>query len=166
MVGRKIGDYELISWLAQGGMGVVYRARQVTLNRLVAVKLLRSGTFATPEEIRRFLSEAQAAGRLEHPHIVPVFEVGEYEGRPFYSMALIHGKSLYEYLREGPLSSRQAVTYVAKVTTAMAYAHGCGVLHRDIKPQNILIDEHDQPRLTDFGLAKSVSDRADMTGLI
>ena len=160
---RYFGDYELLEELGRGGMGVVYKARQVSLNRLVAVKMLLSGEMAGTEEVKRFYSEAEAAGHLEHPHIVPIYEVGDHKGTHYFSMAYVRGRSLHELLRDGPLPAKKAAEYLAKVADAIAYAHDHGVLHRDLKPQNILIDEHDQPRVTDFGLAKRTGSESEMT---
>lgn len=149
--------------LGRGGMGVVYEARQVSLNRLVAIKMLLSGTMASDEEVRRFYSEAESAGRLAHPHIVSIYEVGEHAGTHYFSMAYVRGRGLNEILREGPLPAKKAAAYLVKVADAIAYAHSQGVLHRDIKPHNILIDEQDEPRVTDFGLAKRTDLHSEMT---
>lgn len=160
---RYFGDYELLEELGRGGMGVVYKAKQVSLNRLVAIKMLLAGTMASEEEVKRFYSEAEAAGHLEHPHIVPIYEVGEHQGTHYFSMANVRGRSLQELLRDGPLPPKKAAAYLAKVADAIAYAHSQGVLHRDIKPHNILIDEQDEPRVTDFGLAKRTDLQSEMT---
>lgn len=161
----KFGDYELLSEIARGGMGVVYRARQTSLNRLVAVKLILAGQLATRESLQRFRLEAEAAARLHHPGIVPIYEIGEFETQHFFSMELIEGASLAECLRDIAVD-KQAVPTVqreqehcvadlmARVARAIEFAHQHGVLHRDLKPSNILIDEEGLPHLTDFGLAK------------
>ncbi|MBL9139192.1 MAG: serine/threonine protein kinase [Verrucomicrobiales bacterium] len=152
---RHVGDYELIAEIARGGMGVVYRARQRSLGRLVAVKMLLGGEFAGPDEVRRFQREAEAAARLRHPNIVAIHEFGWWEGQRFLAMELIQGRSLADWVRDGPMPSRRAAGYLRAVAEAVAFAHAQGILHRDLKPSNVLIDAaSDQPRITDFGLAK------------
>jgi WD40 repeat protein/serine/threonine protein kinase len=160
---RCFGDYELLDEIARGGMGVVYRARQRSLNRLVAVKMLLAGEFASPEFVRRFRREAEAAASLQHPHIVAVHEVGEHAGRQFFSMELVEGQNLAEHVRAQPLTARRAAAWLKTIAEAVQYAHEHGVLHRDLKPSNILIDASDQPRITDFGLAKLVGPRSTAT---
>lgn len=152
--GRRFGDYELIEEIAQGGMGVVWKARQVTLNRIVALKMILTGRLAGQEEVRRFYIEAEAAAHLDHPGIVPIYEVGQHAGQHFYSMGFIEGQSLAEKLARGPLPPREAAELVKEVAEAISYAHQRGVIHRDLKPGNILVDQEGQPRVTDFGLAK------------
>ncbi|MFM9962660.1 MAG: protein kinase domain-containing protein [Planctomycetaceae bacterium] len=161
-VGRQFGNYELLEVIAQGGMGIVYRAWQRTLNRLVALKMMLESTNADPEACRRFRLEAESAAKLDHPGIVPIYEVGEHEGRHFFSMALIDGPSLAEQIsdkrsREEVFSPFQAASILVAVARAVAHAHGVGIIHRDLKPANILIDQTGQPRVTDFGLAKQLS---------
>jgi WD40 repeat protein len=151
---RYFGDYELIEEIGRGGMGVVYRARQVSLNRIVALKMILTGQLANDDDVRRFHGEAEAAAKLDHPGIVPVYEVGEREGQHYFSMGFVEGQSLARKLDQGLLPPREAAALIRKVAEAVAYAHGAGVIHRDLKPANILLDKHDQPRLTDFGLAK------------
>jgi eukaryotic-like serine/threonine-protein kinase len=160
---RRMGGYELIEELGRGGMGVVYRARQLALGREVAIKFLLHGVLAGDHAIARFRAEAEAVARLRHPHIVTVYEVGEERGRQFLSMELVRGRTLVERLREGPLPARQAASCLKKVAEALHYAHSRGVLHRDLKPDNVLMDEHDEPRVTDFGLAKLADTQAGIT---
>ena len=154
----RFAGYELISELARGGMGIVFRARQLDLNRIVAVKMILDGRFANCDDVRRFQAEAESAAKLDHPGIVPIHEVGEHEGRHFFSMAFVDGESLSQRLQRGPLEIDDASSMMADVADAVHYAHGQGVIHRDIKPGNILIDEGDRPRVTDFGVAKQLSD--------
>ena len=149
-----IGDYTLLEVIGRGGMGVVYRALQVKLGRDVAVKMIHENRPLNPENRHRFLAEAEANARLDHPGIVPVYEVSEFEGHPFFSMQLVRGETLADKLRRGPLPQREAARIMVDVCQAIAFAHSQGVLHRDIKPSNILIDGEGRVRVTDFGLAK------------
>lgn len=160
---KEIGDYEIIEELGRGGMGVVYRALQKSLNREVALKVVLRGNLAAAGELSRFRQEAQAAAQLSHPHIVPVYEVGDLDGRPYFSMKLIPGETLAQRLLAGPLPQREAAQLCQKMASAIVAAHAQGVLHRDLKPSNILIDELGQPHLTDFGLAKRMQDREGLT---
>jgi serine/threonine protein kinase/WD40 repeat protein len=161
---RYFGDYELLEEIARGGMGVVYRARQVKLNRLVAVKMILAGQLAGTAEVARFHAEAKAAANLQHPHIVAIHEVGEHEGQHYFSMDYVEGKSLADIVHENPLPARQAARYVQLIAGAIHYAHQHGTLHRDLKPSNVLIDTNDQPRVTDFGLAKRMEADSRLTG--
>ena len=160
---REFGDHELLEEIARGGMGVVYRARQVKLNRIVAVKMILSGQLASEQDIARFYTEAEAAAKLDHPGIVPIYEVGELEGQHFFSMGYVKGSSLAEKVKAGPMEPQKAAEYVRQVAEAIEYAHQHGVIHRDIKPSNILLTVKDLPRVTDFGLAKSVEGDSEMT---
>lgn len=157
------GDYELLSVIARGGMGVVYKARQKKLNRIVAVKMILSGQFADQQEIDRFYVEAEAAAKLRHPNIVAVHEIGEWQGQHFFSMDYIDGKSLGDLVRDQPLPPRQAADYVRRVAETVQFAHEQGILHRDLKPSNVLVDRRGEPYVTDFGLAKQMSGQSQLT---
>ncbi len=162
----RFGDYELIQEIARGGMGVVFKARHVNLDRIVALKMILEGQLAKPEDIDRFKIEAQAAAHLDHPGIVQVFENGVVDGRHFFAMAFVEGQSLAQRIENAPLSEHEAAAILLKITEAIDYAHQRGVIHRDLKPANILLDQAGNPRITDFGLAKR-SDRVSgltMTG--
>jgi len=159
----RLGNYELLEEIAQGGMGIVYRARQPGLDRIVAIKRIRSGHLASSNELQRFRSEAQAAAKLDHPGIVPIYEVGEQDGHHFFSMGFIEGQSLAQLLADHRPSVHESVRLLISVCDAMSHAHAHGVVHRDIKPSNILIDEQGQPHVTDFGLAKRIDDDPKLT---
>ncbi len=151
-----VGNYELLEEVARGGMGVVYKARQTTLGRIVAVKMIVSGRLANEQDVQRFQSEAQAAASLKHPNIVSIHEVGQHEGWHYFSMDYVEGHDLSTILRLNLLSAKTAATYVRQMAEAIHYAHQQGILHRDLKPSNILIDQQNQIHITDFGLAMRV----------
>jgi len=157
------GDYELLEQIGRGGQGVVFRARQKSLNRIVALKVIGLGHWATEAHLKRFRLEAEAAASLEHPGIVPIHEVGERDGSCYFSMKFVEGGQLDEVVRRSPMSIRQAVELIAKVARTVHYAHEHGILHRDIKPGNILLDQKGEPHLTDFGLARLVESESSVT---
>ncbi len=161
---RYFGDYEITREIARGGMGVVFRGRQVSLNRTVALKMILAGQFADDNDVKRFHTEAEAAANLDHPGIVPIYEVGQHEGQHYFSMGFVEGQSLSQRLAEGPLPSREAAELIRRVSEAIEYAHQRGVIHRDLKPANILLDQNGNPRVTDFGLAKKVQGDSGLTG--
>ncbi len=160
---RYFGDYELLTEIARGGMGVVYRAKQNKLNRIVALKMILAGQFASDEDIQRFYTEAEAAAKLDHAGIVPIFEVGQYQGQHFFSMGFVEGQSLSDRLRNGPLPPKEAAELLQRITEAIAYAHSQGVIHRDLKPANVLLDKQGNPKVTDFRLAKNLESESGLT---
>jgi WD40 repeat protein/predicted Ser/Thr protein kinase/tetratricopeptide (TPR) repeat protein len=160
---RYFGDYELVKELGRGGMGVVYKARQLSLNRPVALKLLKSDILASDDERRRFQNEAEAVALLDHPHIVPIYEVGEHEGRQYFSMKLVGGPSLEKKLSDYAVDPKAIARLVKTAAEAVHHAHQRGILHRDLKPSNILLDERGEPYVTDFGLAKRVEGDSELT---
>lgn len=160
---RQFGEYELLAEIARGGMGVVYRAHHAKLDRIVAVKMILAGRQAARADIERFYTEARAAANLDHAGIVPIYEVGEIEGQPFYSMAFVNGQSLADRVAAGPLPPGESATFVMKIAQAVEYAHQQGVVHRDLKPANVILTPAGQPRVTDFGLAKQIETAAGLT---
>jgi eukaryotic-like serine/threonine-protein kinase len=158
------GKYELLGEIGRGGMGVVYKARQTDLDRVVAIKMILSSHLASAEQVRRFYAEARAAARLQHPHIVRIHEVGRMYGQHFFAMEYVAGPSLAERLRQGPITPADAARLVAIVARAVAHLHSQGFVHRDLKPSNILLDGTGQPFVSDFGLVKMLEADGALTG--
>src|SRR6185436_13721751 len=157
------GDYDLLDEIARGGMGVVYKARQRKLERIVAVKMILAGSLAGKEFVQRFRTESAAAAILQHPNIVAIHDVGVHEGRHYFSMDYVEGRSLAQLVGQQPLAPARAARYVELIAAAIHYAHERGILHRDLKPSNVLIDSNDQPRVTDFGLARRLDGDSSLT---
>ncbi len=160
---EKIGKYTLIDEIARGGMGAVYRAHDETLNRTVALKMILNGRFASNDEVRRFYQEAEAAANLDHAGIIPIYDIGEHEGHHYFAMKLVEGGSLASAMPELLKDTKSAVSLMAKVARAVHFAHQRGILHRDLKPGNILLESQDNPVVTDLGLAKDVRSDSDIT---
>ncbi|HEX8489664.1 MAG TPA: serine/threonine-protein kinase, partial [Chthoniobacterales bacterium] len=159
--GRVIGDYEILGELGRGGMGVVYRARQITLNRIVGLKML-TGHYG-PDELTRFLAEAETAAGLHHTNIIQIYEVGEFDGAPFYAMEYVESGSLADRLRNGPMQDREAAQLLISVARALHFAHRNEVVHRDMKPANVLLDPEGVPKVADFGIAKRLTANTALT---
>lgn len=157
------GDYELIEEVARGGMGVVYKARQIGLNRIVALKMILAGELACEEDVQRFRAEAEAAGQLEHPGIVPIHEIGCIGAQHFYTMSYIDGPGLAKYAVKGMKDPNAAARLVRGIAEAVDYAHQHGIVHRDLKPANVLLDQNGDPKITDFGLAKRRDSNSHLT---
>jgi WD40 repeat protein len=160
---RYFGDYELLEEIARGGMGVVYRAKQLSLGRIVALKMILAGPFASKQVIQRFRGEVTAAALLQHPNIVAIHDVGIHDGQHYFSMDYVAGQNLSQLVGTRPLPPAKAARYIKLVAEALQYAHEQGVLHRDLKPSNVLVDTSDQPRITDFGLAKRLDGDSSLT---
>jgi serine/threonine protein kinase/WD40 repeat protein len=177
---RYFGDYELLEQIGRGGMGIVYKARQQSLNRIVALKMISAGEFASPSAVQRFQIEAEAAAKLDHPNIVPIYEIGVHRGQHYFSMKFVEGRSLAEEIGDGKfhfstggnpaskVAERERQSAIARLMTTVAHsvhcAHQHGVIHRDLKPSNVLVDAEGEPHLTDFGLAKLLEHEVGVTG--
>jgi predicted Ser/Thr protein kinase len=159
----QVPGYDLLNQLGKGAMGVVYKARHRTLKRLVALKMIRSGVQAGDEEVARFRIEAEAVARLQHPNIVQIYEIGELDGQPFFSLELVEGGGLDRKLAGNPLPFREAAELLEVLARTVHFAHQQGIIHRDLKPQNVLLSKEGQPKVTDFGLAKQLDDDSNQT---
>ena len=159
----RVGEYDILDKIGHGGMGLVLKARSRRLKRIVALKLIKVGQLAEEQEVARFMVEARAAAHLEHPNIVGVYDVGEHAGSPFFTMEYVEGQSLHKLISERPLQPQRAAIIIRKLALAVDYAHEAGILHRDLKPQNILLDKYEEPKITDFGLATNAQENSQLT---
>ena len=150
--------YEILDELGRGGMGIVFKALDRRLNRVVAIKTVSENTFTAPAQLRRFLAEAEVIARLRHPNIIPIYAVGEEDGRPYFSLELAEGGNLSERLSMGPINCREAAHLVRTLAHAVHAAHTAGIIHRDLKPSNVLLAQDGTPKISDFGLAKLLGD--------
>jgi Protein kinase domain len=155
---RAIDGYEILGELGRGGMGIVFKARERRLNRLVAIKTVSEATFTAPAQLRRFLAEAEVIARLKHPNIIPIYAIGEENGRPYFSLELAEGGNLSDRLAKGPITARQAAEMIETLARAVSDAHAAGIIHRDLKPSNVLLSSDGVPKIGDFGLAKLLGD--------
>src|SRR3990172_4118159 len=154
LLGKKLSHYEILAKIGEGGMGVVYRARDTRLGREVAVKVISSSFSGDRDRVKRFEQEARAAGALNHPNIVSIYDVGTHDDSPFVVMELAEGETLRAKVGRGPLPVRKAVDYAVQVAEGLAAAHGKGIVHRDLKPENLFVTESGRVKILDFGLAK------------
>ena len=151
-------EYEILAVLGHGGMGIVYKARHRSLNRLVALKMIRAGSLAKPEDLARFRVEAEAVAKLRHPNIIQIYDIGEHDGLPFVALELLEAGSLHDMLGGTPQTGERSAAIVATLARAVQAAHEAGIIHRDLKPSNVLFASEDTPKVTDFGLAKRLEE--------
>ncbi|HLB50110.1 MAG TPA: serine/threonine-protein kinase, partial [Anaerolineales bacterium] len=164
MIGKTFGSYKLVGQLGQGGMASVYRGYQEAIDRSVAIKIMPAELLHDPNFIKRFINEARTLAKLSHPNILPLYDFGEANGAPYIIMPLMAGGTLVDRIRRGPMSPAEVVRILVPIADALDYAHSQGLLHRDIKPNNILFDARDHPVLADFGIAKYLESASNLTG--